>query len=84
MHLRDLFGETGDTKSRWIETVNEAGIYLNERLIKARFPDQQLIFTRDLPELYATGLPALNVFLKTLLTAANENNRSSGKPWRAA
>jgi putative ABC transport system permease protein len=35
--------------------------------IKARFPDEQLIFTRDLPELYATGLPALNVFLKVVI-----------------
>ena len=35
--------------------------------LKARFPDEQLIFTRDLPELYASGLPALNVFLKVVI-----------------
>ena len=35
--------------------------------IKARYPDQQLIFTRDFPELYASGLPALNVFLKVVI-----------------
>jgi putative ABC transport system permease protein len=38
--------------------------------IKERFPDQQLIFTRDLPELYASGLPALNVFLKVVIGVA--------------
>ncbi|HEX7773910.1 MAG TPA: ABC transporter permease, partial [Pyrinomonadaceae bacterium] len=29
--------------------------------ILQRFPEDQLIFTRDLPEIYATGVPALNV-----------------------
>lgn len=38
--------------------------------IKARFPDDQLIFTRDLPELYASGLPALNIFLKVVIGVA--------------
>ncbi len=38
--------------------------------IKERFPDEQLIFTRDLPELYATGLPALNVFLQVVIGVA--------------
>jgi len=38
--------------------------------IKERFPDEQLIFTRDLPELYASGLPALNVFLKVVIGVA--------------
>jgi len=38
--------------------------------IKQRFPDYQLIFTRDLPELYASGLPALNVFLKVVIGVA--------------
>jgi putative ABC transport system permease protein len=34
--------------------------------ILERFPDDQLIFTRDLPEIYATGVPALNVFIKVV------------------
>jgi putative ABC transport system permease protein len=38
--------------------------------IKARFPDDQLIFTRDLPELYAAGVPALNIFLKVVVGVA--------------
>jgi putative ABC transport system permease protein len=38
--------------------------------IQARFPDDQLIFTRDLPELYATGVPALNVFIKVVVGVA--------------
>lgn len=39
--------------------------------IKARFPDLQLIFTRDLPELYASGVPALNVFIKVVVGVAS-------------
>lgn len=39
-------------------------------LIKEKFPDDQLIMTRDLPELYASGVPALNVFLKVVIGVA--------------
>ena len=38
--------------------------------IQERFPDDQLIFTRDLPELYASGVPALNVFIKVVVGVA--------------
>jgi len=38
--------------------------------ILERFPDDQLIFTRDLPEIYASGVPALNVFLKVVVGVA--------------
>jgi len=39
-------------------------------LIQQRFPEDQLIFTRDLPELYASGLPALNIFIKVVVGIA--------------
>jgi len=35
--------------------------------IRERFPDDQIIFTRDLPELYAQGVPALNVFIRVVV-----------------
>ena len=38
--------------------------------ILQRFPDDQLIFTRDLPEIYATGVPALNIFIKVVVGVA--------------
>ena len=40
-----------------------------ERIHKA-FPDDQIIFTRDLPELYASGVPALNVFISVVVAIA--------------
>jgi putative ABC transport system permease protein len=38
--------------------------------IKERFPDDQIILTRELPELYMSGVPALNVFLKVVVGVA--------------
>ncbi|HKR59854.1 MAG TPA: ABC transporter permease [Pyrinomonadaceae bacterium] len=38
--------------------------------IREKFPDDQIIFTRDLPELYASGVPALNVFIKVVVGVA--------------
>jgi putative ABC transport system permease protein len=40
-------------------------------LIRERFPEDQIIFTRDLPELYASGVPALNVFIKVVVGVAS-------------
>lgn len=38
--------------------------------IKERFPDDQIILTRDLPELYLSSVPALAVFLKVVVGVA--------------
>ena len=38
--------------------------------IKDKFPDDQIIFTRELPEIYMSSLPALNVFLKVVIGVA--------------
>ena len=38
--------------------------------ILERFPDDQLWFTRDLPEIYASGVPALNIFIKVVVGVA--------------
>ncbi|HEX6715555.1 MAG TPA: lysylphosphatidylglycerol synthase domain-containing protein [Pyrinomonadaceae bacterium] len=38
--------------------------------ILERFPDDQLIFTADLPEIYASGVPALNIFIKVVVGVA--------------
>ena len=38
--------------------------------IESKYSDQQIIFTRDLPELYTSSVPALNVFLKVVVGVA--------------
>lgn len=39
--------------------------------IREQFPNDQIIFTRDLPELYASSVPALNVFIKVVVAIAS-------------
>lgn len=38
--------------------------------IRETFPDDQIIFTRDLPEIYLSSVPALNIFLKVVIGVA--------------
>ncbi|HEX8746903.1 MAG TPA: ABC transporter permease [Pyrinomonadaceae bacterium] len=38
--------------------------------IRERFPDDQILFTRDLPELYVSSVPALDVFIKVIVGIA--------------
>ena len=38
--------------------------------IKEKFPEDQIIFTRDLPEIYLSSVPALNIFLKVVIGVA--------------
>ena len=38
--------------------------------IKEQFPDDQIILTRELPELYMSSVPALNIFLKVVVGVA--------------
>ena len=38
--------------------------------IRQQFPTDQIIFTRDLPELYAASVPALNIFVKVVVGVA--------------
>ena len=38
--------------------------------IHQSFPEDQLIFTRDLPEMYAASVPALDVFIKVVVGVA--------------
>lgn len=38
--------------------------------IRERLPEEQILFTRDLPELYAASLPALDVFISIIVAVA--------------
>src|SRR5437764_8019174 len=38
--------------------------------IKDKFPEDQIVLTRELPELYMSSVPALNVFLKVVVGVA--------------
>jgi putative ABC transport system permease protein len=68
--LQDQAGTEGKATAILVACVDSARQEQVAAEIQKRFPDDQLIFTRDLPELYATGVPALNVFLKVVVGIA--------------
>jgi putative ABC transport system permease protein len=53
-----------------VSVVNPAEQEAVAERIHAAFPEDQLIFTRDLPELYASSVPALDVFIDVVVGVA--------------
>jgi putative ABC transport system permease protein len=68
--MQDQVGSEGRVSSILVACANPAEQDAVAARIHAAFPDDQLIFTRDLPELYATGVPALNVFISVIVAIA--------------
>lgn len=69
--MQEQFGAPGRATAILVGCHNPAEQEVVAARIKERFPDVQLIFTRDLPELYASGVPALNVFIKVVVGVAS-------------
>ncbi|HWS89762.1 MAG TPA: ABC transporter permease [Pyrinomonadaceae bacterium] len=61
-------GEFGTTVL--VSVINPAEQEAVAERIHAAFPEDQLIFTRDLPELYASSVPALDVFINVIVGVA--------------
>ena len=53
-----------------VSVVNPAEQDAVAERIHAAFPEDQLIFTRDLPELYSSSVPALDVFIDVVVGVA--------------
>lgn len=68
--MQDQQGSDGKASSILVSVVDPAQQEQVAEKIRERFPDDQIIFTRDLPELYASGVPALNVFIKVVVGVA--------------
>jgi putative ABC transport system permease protein len=68
--LQEQLGGEGRCSAILVACVDPAKQEEVAESIKAAFPDDQIIFTRDLPELYASGVPALNVFLNVVVSVA--------------
>jgi putative ABC transport system permease protein len=69
--LQDQEGAEGRCSAVLVATSDPAAQDAVAARIKERFPDDQIIFTRDLPDLYASGVPALNVFIKVVVGVAS-------------
>jgi putative ABC transport system permease protein len=68
--MQDQEGADGRVSAVLIACVDPARQEEVAAHIRERFPDDQIIFTRDLPEIYASGVPALNVFIKIVVAVA--------------
>ncbi len=68
--MQDQQGSEGKASSILVSVVDPAQQDQVAERIREQFPDDQIIFTRDLPELYASGVPALNVFIKVVVGVA--------------
>ena len=68
--MQEQLGGVGRATSILVGCVDPNQQELVAARIKEKFPDDQLIMTRDLPELYAAGVPALNIFLKVVVGVA--------------
>lgn len=68
--MQDQEGADGRASAILVACVDPARQEEVAARVRERFPDDQIIFTRDLPELYASGVPALNVFIKVVVAVA--------------
>jgi putative ABC transport system permease protein len=68
--MQEQEGAEGHATAILVSCVNPTDQDVVAARILERFPDDQLIFTRDLPEIYASGVPALNVFIRVVVGVA--------------
>ena len=68
--MQKEFGSEGFANGIFVSCVNPAEQDKVAALIHAKFPESSVIFTRDIPDLYAQGVPALNVFVKVVVGVA--------------
>lgn len=68
--MQSLLGAS--ERCSWILVGTEAGAAPEDvaRLIENKFPGNQLVFTRDIPGMWAQGIPSLKVFLNVVIGLA--------------
>jgi putative ABC transport system permease protein len=69
--MQDQVGVAGRCTTVFVACENPSEMEQVAARIHERFPEDQIIFTRDLPELYATAaVPALNIFISVIVGVA--------------
>jgi putative ABC transport system permease protein len=68
--MQEQVGSPGHASSILVACQNPAEQEQVAARIHEQFPEDQIIFTRDLPELYASGVPALNVFISVIVAVS--------------
>jgi putative ABC transport system permease protein len=64
--MQEALGADGKCSMIYVKCANSAEQEAVARRIDEKFPEHRIIFTRDLPELYATGYAGFNVFLNII------------------
>jgi putative ABC transport system permease protein len=65
--MQDQGGKEGRCSAILVACVDPAQQEQVAARIKEQFADDQIIFTRDLPQLYVTSVPALGIFLNVVI-----------------
>lgn len=68
--MQDQLGSEGHASSILVACKNPEEQEAVAARIRARFPEDQILFTRDLPELYVSSVPALDVFINVIVGIA--------------
>lgn len=68
--MQEQLGSEGHVSSILVALANPQEKELVAARLKEKFPDDQLIFMSDLPDIYVTSVPALNVFLNVVVAIA--------------
>ncbi len=68
--MQDQVGGEGHASSILVACNDPAEVDAVAARIRERFPDDQILFTRDLPELYVSSVPALDVFINVIVGIA--------------
>lgn len=68
--MQELLGASD--RASWILVQTSAGASVDSvaGAIEARFPGNQIVFTRDIPGMWARGIPSLRVFLSVVIALA--------------
>lgn len=69
--MQDQLGSEGRVSSILVACNNPAEQDAVAARIRQSFPNDQILFTRDLPELYISNVPALDVFVKVVIGIAS-------------
>jgi putative ABC transport system permease protein len=68
--MQEQLGAEDNCSAVLVACANPAEQEVVAKRISEQFPTDQIILTRDLPELYASSVPALNIFIKVVVAIA--------------
>ncbi|TDI40776.1 MAG: FtsX-like permease family protein [Acidobacteria bacterium] len=68
--MQDLLGVSEHASWILVQTEVDASVDAVASAIETKFPGNQIVFTRDIPGMWAKGMPSLQVFLNVVIGLA--------------